>query len=287
MSSRPAAVAVPAAARSGGVRIRPAALVALTLTSLVGLASFTWPFFADASFARERGQDAPWLFAALLGLLAVVLLAEVTARGLDAKTVAVLGVLAAVGGALRVLSAGTAGLEPVFIVLVLGGRVLGRSMGLLLGALALLAGAFLTAGIGPWLPFQMMAAGWVGLGAACLPTMRGRAELVLLALYGAATGLLYGAIMNLWFWPFLAATSAPSGAGFVPGAPVGENLAHYAVFYVATSLGWDLPRAVVTATVILLAGRPVLRALRRAVRKAAFDGPSPEFESTLRAFGRR
>lgn len=270
MSSRPAAVAVPAAARSGGVRIRPAALVALTLTSLVGLASFTWPFFADASFARERGQDAPWLFAALLGLLAVVLLAEVTARGLDAKTVAVLGVLAAVGGALRVLSAGTAGLEPVFIVLVLGGRVLGRSMALLLGALALLAGAFLTAGIGPWLPFQMMAAGWVGLGAACLPAMRGRAELVLLALYGAATGLLYGAIMNLWFWPFLAATSAPSGAGFVPGAPLGENLAHYAVFYVATSLGWDLPRAVVTATVILLAGRPVLRALRRAVRKAAF-----------------
>ena len=275
MSSRPAAVAVPAAARSGGVRFRPAALVALTLTSLVGLASFTWPFFADASFARERGQDAPWLFAALLGLLAVVLLAEVTARGLDAKTVAVLGVLAAVGGALRVLSAGTAGLEPVFIVLVLGGRVLGRSMGLLLGALALLAGAFLTAGIGPWLPFQMMAAGWVGLGAACLPAMRGRAELVLLALYGAATGLLYGAIMNLWFWPFLAATSAPSGAGFVPGAPVGENLAHYAVFYVATSLGWDLPRAVVTATVILVAGRPVLRALRRAVRKAAF-GPLTE-----------
>ena len=278
MSSRPAAIAVPAVADRGGVRFRPAALVALTLTSLVGLASFTWPFFADASFARERGQDAPWVFAALLGLLAVVLLAEVTARGLDAKTVAVLGVLAAVGGALRVLSAGTAGLEPVFIVLVLGGRVLGRSMAFLLGALALLAGAFLTAGIGPWLPFQMMAAAWVGLGAACLPAMRGRAELVLLALYGTATGLLYGAIMNLWFWPFLTAASAPTGAGFVPGAPVSENLAHYAVFYIATSLGWDLPRAAVTATVILVAGRPVLRALRRAVRKAAFDGPGLDFD---------
>ncbi|MGV1009884.1 MAG: ECF transporter S component [Dermatophilaceae bacterium] len=269
MTSRPSPVD-PSSTGAAHLRFRPAAAAALTLTSLVGLASFTWPFFADPAFARERGQDAPWLFATLLGMLAFVMLAEVTAHGLDAKTVAVLGVLAAVGGALRVLSAGTAGLEPMFVVLVLGGRVLGRAMAFLLGALAMLAGAFLTAGIGPWLPFQMMAAGWVALGAACLPPARGRAELALLAGYGAATGLLYGAVMNLWFWPFLAAGSTLSGAGFVPGAPVSENLAHYAVFYVATSLGWDLPRAVITATVILLAGRPVLRALRRAVRKAAF-----------------
>ncbi len=278
MSSGPAALPATPAARTHRLRFRPAAAVALALTSLVGLASFGWPFLADASFARERGTDAPWLFAALLGLLALVLLAEVTAHGLDAKTVAVLGVLAAVGGALRVLSAGTAGLEPVFVVLVLGGRVLGRSMGFLLGALALLAGAFLTAGMGPWLPFQMMAAGWVAFGAACLPEVRGRGELALLAAFGAAAGLLYGAVMNLWFWPFLAPASAPTGAGFVPGAAWSENVRHYVVFYVATSLGWDLPRAIVTATAILLAGRPVLRALRRAVRKAAFDGPAPSFD---------
>lgn len=258
---------------AGMPRWRPAAAASLTLTTLVGLAAFLWPFVAEPSFATGvgRGQNAPWLFAALLALLVAVLLGEVTSRGLDAKTVAVLGVLAAAGGAMRVLSAGTAGLEPFFVVLVLGGRVLGRSMAFLLGTTAMLAGAFLTAGVGPWLPFQMLAAGWVALGAACLPRASGRLELALLAAYGVVSGLLFGVVMNLWFWPFMAAASAPTGAGFVPGAPVADNLRHYATFYLATSLGWDLPRAVLTATLVLVAGRPVLRTLRRAVRRAAFD----------------
>jgi energy-coupling factor transport system substrate-specific component len=264
------------------VTLRPAAAVSLVLTSLVGLAAFGWPFLVSHAGGGEHalgsgaGQDAPWLFALLLGLLALVVLAEVTANGLDAKVVAVLGVLAAVGGALRVLSAGTAGLELIFVILVLGGRVLGRSMGFLLGALALLAGAFLTAGIGPWLPFQMLACGWVALGAGCLPRATGRTELVLLAAYALVAGLGYGLVMNLWFWPFLSTASAPTGAAFVPGDSVGANLAHYAVFYVATSFGWDLPRAVLTAAAVLLAGGPVLRALRRAARRAAF-GSEPTF----------
>ena len=161
-----------------------------------------------------HGHDAPWLFALLIGLLALVTLAEVAAGGLDAKTIAVLGVLAAMGGALRVLSAGTAGLEPMFFLLVLAGRVLGRGMGFVLGALAIVTGAFLTGGVGPWTPFQMITAGWVGLGAALLPRASGRVERAMLAAYGLVAGLLYGAVMNLWFWPFMGAT-APAGAGFV------------------------------------------------------------------------
>ena len=65
--------------------------------------------------------------------------------------------------------------------------------------------------------------------------------------------------------------SAPTGAGFVPGDPVSANLRHYAVFYAATSLGYDLPRAVLTCLLVLLLGGRVLAALRRAVRKANFD----------------
>ncbi len=261
--------------------MRPAAAVSLALTSVVGIAAYAWPFLADhAVIDGQRGQDLPWLFGALLGLLGAVVLAELTSGGLDAKAVAVLGVLAAAGGAMRVLSAGTAGLEPIFVVLVLGGRVLGRSMAFLLGALALLVGAFLTAGVGPWLPFQMLGAGWVALGASCLPHTGfrpgGRAELALLAAYGAVAGLAYGLLLNLWFWPFLSPATAPTGAGFVPGAGALENLRHYAVFYVATSLGWDLPRAVLTAALVLVAGRPVLATLRRAVRRAAFDA-APTF----------
>ena len=87
------------------------------------------------------------------------MLAEIAEGGLDAKAVAMLGVLAAVGAALRLLGAGTAGIEPVFFLLVPAGRVLGRGFGFVLGCLTLFASALLTGGVGPWLPFQMLAAG--------------------------------------------------------------------------------------------------------------------------------
>lgn len=260
---------------SGPLRWGPASSLTLGLTTGVGLAAFLWPFFASADAARSHATDAPWLFAALLGLLALVLLGDLTSQGLDAKTVALLGVLAAAGGAMRVLSAGTAGLEPIFVVLVLGGRVLGRSMGFLLGALALLAGAFLTAGIGPWLPFQMLGAGWVALGAASLPRLGGRAEVAMLCGYAVLSGLAYGVILNLWFWPFMSEATAPTGAGFVPGAPLADNVTHYVRFYLATSLAWDLPRGVLTAALVWAAGPAMLRTLRRGVRRAAF-AVSPE-----------
>ncbi|MDE9366433.1 ECF transporter S component [Luteipulveratus sp. YIM 133132] len=257
------------------VRWRWTSTIAMTLVTLVGVLSFTWPFLVDSRSALTGDHSTPWLFPVLVGLLGCVLLAELSRGGLDAKVVATLGVLAAMGGALRVLSAGTAGLEPMFFLVVLGGRVLGRTAGFLLGALAIVTGAFLTGGVGPWTPFQMLATGWVGLGAALLPRVGERAERWLLAAYGLLTGLLYGAVMNLWFWPFLG-SSAPAGAGFDAGDPLGTQLAHYGVFYGLTSLGWDLPRGVLTAVLVLVAARPVLLALRRAVRRASFGTvPAP------------
>lgn len=249
--------------------------IAMALVTVVGVVSFTWPFFVDSEATLARGNDAPWLFPVLVALLATVLLAQISRGGMDAKAVATLGVLAAMGGALRVLSAGTAGLEPMFFLIVLGGRVLGRAGGFMLGALAIVAGGFLTGGIGPWTPFQMLAAGWVGLGPALLPQWRGRAERVMLAIYGVVAGLLYGAVMNLWFWPFLG-TSAPAGAGFEVADPFWTQVAHYGVFYGLTSLGWDLPRGLLTGVLVLVASRPVLLTLRRAVRRAAF-GATPRF----------
>jgi len=250
-----------------GVRWRAAAT--LGATTLVGLAAFGWPFLAKPGSGLAHSADAPWLFVLLIALLTALVVAELSSGGLDAKTVAVLGVLAAAGGALRVFSAGTAGLEPMFFLLVMAGRVLGRGAGFVLGALAVLVGAFLTGGVGPWLPFQMIAAGWVGFGAGALPRASGRPERVMLAGYGLVAGLLFGLVMNLWFWPFIAA-GAPTGMAFQPGDPVTVNLSRYAAFYLATSLGWDLPRGVLTAVLVMVAGRPVLASLRRGTRRAAF-----------------
>ena len=79
------------------LRFRPPAAAVLAITTVVGLGSFLWPFVADHDFSVAHGQQAPWLFAVVLGLLTLVVLAEATSIGLDAKTIAVLGVLAAVG----------------------------------------------------------------------------------------------------------------------------------------------------------------------------------------------
>jgi energy-coupling factor transport system substrate-specific component len=250
------------------VRLRSA--LALAAAFAVGIVAFGWPFLTEPGSALDTSHsgDAPMIFVLLLPLLAAVVLAELTSGGIDAKAVAMLGMLAAVGGALRALGPGTAGLEPSFAVIILGGRVFGRGFGFVLGAVTLFVGALITGGVGPWLPFQMIAAGWLGFLSGCLPRATGRVEVVILAAYSGLAGLAFGMVMNLWFWPF--ASYGPE-TSYVAGAPFVENLHHYAIFYVTTSLPWDLGRAVLSALVLLLAGTALLRALRRAGRRAAFD----------------
>lgn len=260
--------------RAGGeatIRLRARSVAAITLCSLVGAFAFLWPLFTTATSPLAHSTDAPFLLALLLPLLLAVVLAEIADGGLDVKAVAMLGVLTAVGAALRPMGAGTAGLETVFFLLVLGGRVFGPGFGFVLGALTLFASALLTGGVGPWLPFQMLGAAWVGWGAGLLPRARGRAEVALLAAYGAVTGLAYGMALNMSFWPFAVGTG--NRLSFVPGAPLTENLHRFLVFSLATSLVWDLGRALTNAALIALTARPVLGTLRRAARRAAFDAP--------------
>ncbi len=159
----------------------------------------------------------------------------------------------------------------MLFLLLPAGRVLGRGFGFVLGAVTLFVSALLTGGVGPWLPFQMLGAAWIGYGAGCLPPARGRTEVWMLAVYGAVVGLAYGALLNLWFWPF--GSSGGTALSYVPGAGLAENLRRYAAFYAATSFGWDLVRSVSLAVFVVAAGRPVLAALRRASRRAAFGAP--------------
>jgi energy-coupling factor transport system substrate-specific component len=212
-------------------------------------------------------------------MLLLVVLAELSEGGIDAKGIAMLGVLAACGAALRTLGGDVTGASPVFFLLMPAGRVLGRGFGFTLGALTLFGSALLTGGVGPWLPFQMLAAGWIGLLAGCLPRATGRLEVWLLATYGAIAGLLYGAVTDLWFWPFATSGLSPQIA-YLPGASWTTQAHHFVAFYLATSLGWDIPRALANAVLVLVAGRPVLLALRRAARKAAF-GADVAFEVDL------
>ncbi|MFF9121790.1 ECF transporter S component [Streptomyces sp. NPDC014889] len=264
-----------AGARVRAVRLGPRSLAALALVSAVGVAAFGWPFLAPpASQLSAHAQDAPWLFAGLLVLLVAVVTATISESGLGPKAVAMLGVLAATGAALRPIGAGTAGIEPMFFLMVLSGRVLGPGFGFVLGSVTMFASALLTGGVGPWMPFQMLAMGWFTMGAGLLPgpdRLRGRAELLLLALYGFLAAFAYGTVMNLAGWPFMGTLA--SSIAFDPHADIAANLARFVAYCLATSLGWDLGRASVTVVLTLVLGHAVLRALRRATRRAAFETP--------------
>lgn len=259
---------------SGGRRGRVVSVTVLVVTSALGLAMFCWPLVASV-LPRSSGQSAPWLVLVLLPVLLVLVLAQLGSDGLDARSLAMLGVLCAVNAALRLVSAGTGGIELVFFLLVLAGYVLGPTFGFLLGAMSLFASALLTAGVGPWLPFQMFAAGWIGLGAGLLGRLlesrvrpRGALELGALAAYAVLVAYLFGALMNLWFWPF--ALGGDTAVSYVPGGALTENLRRFVTFTVVTSLPWDTVRAVTNVVAVVVLGRPVLGTLRRARRRGEF-----------------
>ena len=254
--------------------------VVLGLTSAIGLMMLAWPLLLEVDPDAER-VDPPFLFLALLPLILAVVLAEVSEGGMDSRVLAVLGVLTAVNAVLRLVSAGTAGLELVFFLLILAGRVFGAGFGFVLGCTTMFASALLTAGVGPWLPFQMLVAAWVGMGAGLLPRRpTGRAEIALLVGYGVVSAYLYGLLMNLQGWPFIAGIQVPgqdsSELSYVPGAPVLENLQHFLVYTVLTSTGgWDTGRAITNALALALLGPAVLTTLRRAARRARIDRSAP------------
>src|SRR5580698_3942604 len=256
------------------IRLGHRSSLLLAVTTIFGIVAFAWPLLIHVSAEQNTAHsgDAPWVFVALVPLLIAIVMAELSEGGIDAKAIALLGILAACFSALRIASPGIDGFEPEWFLLILSGRVLGRGFGFVLGAVALFASALVTGGIGPWLPFQMLAAAWIGFGAGCLPLVRGFPERLLLAGYGAIAALVYGMLTNFWFWPFVGSETRYS---FVPGAGTVANLHRFLLFDLTTSMGFDLTRAVTCAVLIIVLGRPVLAALRRAARRAVFE-PAPQ-----------
>jgi energy-coupling factor transport system substrate-specific component len=239
----------------------------LVIASLIGLAAFLYPFFVpqqgEGFEALAHAQDAPLLFAAVVILCLAAALNSLSSGLLDVKLIAVLGILTAVNAVLRGVP-GPGGFSLVFLLPILCGYAFGPTFGFLLGVFSLAVSAFIGFGIGPWLPYQMLSAGWVGLLSGLLPHFdrHPRAEALMLAAWGLVIGLAFGALMNIWFWPYVF-SAGQSELYWQPGLTALEALKRYALFYVVTSLWWDLVRAVGNFALLLLLGGPVLRLLRR------------------------
>ncbi|MEA3552649.1 ATP-binding cassette domain-containing protein [Pseudarthrobacter sp. C1] len=253
-------------------------LAVLGTANLVALAAFCWPLLA-AALPQDAAAALPYAALAIAPLAAVAIVVSLDGSVRSAHTVALLGVLAAVGTAVRVASTGVGGVEAVFILLILAGRAFGARFGMLLGAATIALSSALWGGIGPWTPFQIFACAWVGAGAGLLPRrVRGRAELWMLAGYGVVASYLFGLLTNLWFWPF--AVGAGTGISYVPGAPLGTNLSSFLLYSLVTSTaGWDTLRAVTTVIGIAVVGRAILAALRRVKPVSSAGGQAEKAHS--------
>lgn len=273
------------------------ARLAIGVASLIGLLGYLWPFLLPVigiDGVSSATQAAPFILAVVTGLCLLAILGELSDGEVrPARIVALLGVLVAVNATLRLLPT-FLGASPVFLLIILVGAVFGGAIGFQLGALSLLISSLLIGGVGPWLPYQMLGAGWVGLTAGMLPRLEGhpRQRLVLLAVFGAGWGLLYGALLNLSFWPFTApgveyATSLSWG----PGMSFGETISTYGRFYLITSLPHDLTRAIANVVLVVALGGPIVRLLERYRSRFTWQSveldfePMPELEPPVERHG--
>jgi energy-coupling factor transport system substrate-specific component len=252
--------------------------VRVWLVSVLGLGLFVWPFAG-----LPLPPDLP-AFTLAVGTVAGLLLLEVGTRRLDARAFALLAVLAAIDTGLRLaVVQGIGGFSPIFFLVLCAGWVFGPSYGFLVGAVSILVSALAEGGVGPWLPYQLFATGWVGMAAglagmafgAPVGRLPGWRALWVLAAVGAVSGWVLGALLDVQVWT--AGFSGSPDLGWRPGMGTAAALAHFGRFYLATSLAYDTFRSAGNALMVLLLGAPVLAALARVRVRLSFEVvPDPE-----------
>ena len=239
----------------------------LLLVTLPGAVLVVWPLFVPAaSVSQWQTFASPALTALVIPVMFALAINETVQHQFNTKQLAVIAVLIAVAAAVRPLGAGVAGIEPVWIVLIITGRALGATSGFIAGSGAIATSAVLTGAIGPWMPYQMVLAAWIASVAGFLPRLTTRIETVFLACYAFVATFLFGWLMNLWFWT--TATGLSEEIVFNPSASPFERIQAWAHFSLVTSLGFDLPRACFCALGVALASKPMLAAIRRANRRS-------------------
>jgi len=248
-------------------------LIVLVLGVLSLLAPFIFPWTRSSS---AQGTTFPIMVSLIIFLCLLIIIFEMQSTVLNSKMIAFLGVLIAINAGIRFLEnaiPGPAGFSPTFFLIILTGYLFGSRLGFLMGAMTMFVSALITGGVGPWLPGQMITAGWVGQSAGLLKIFlskhKGKAiELISLAIFGAFWGLIYGAIMNLWFWPFLAASP---DLIWTQSANLSENIQRYFAYYLATSLIWDFTRSVGNVLIILFMAKPVIKVFERFMQRLNFS----------------
>jgi len=238
------------------------------VVSLVGLALFAWPFFGSGLPA-----DTP-AWALMIACVAGLFLVEAGTRQLDSRAIALLAAIAAMDAALRLaVIVGIGGFNPIFFLVLCAGYVFGTSFGFMAGALSILVSALVSGGVGPWVPYQVFAVGWVGVAAGLAGRWRsetpGWRDIVALAAVGGVMGWVFGALLDVTVW--VPAYNGNPTLGWSPGLPPAAALVHFGRFYMLTSLAYDSFRAGGNVVMVAVLGAPVLAALTRLRARLTFE----------------
>lgn len=171
----------------------------------------------------------------------------------DTLRLVILAVTVALSSAGRVLFAALPAFKPVSALTILAGMWFGGEAGFLVGALsALLSGFYF--GLGAWLPFQMLSWGLIGLFAGLLRKPL-KKSLPLLCVYGAAAGILYSLMMDVFM------------AVWKDGGLTSENL----LIYLTASLPTTAVYLVSNVVFLLLLRKPVGNAFERVITKYGME----------------
>ncbi|HTW11789.1 MAG TPA: hypothetical protein VME01_03520, partial [Solirubrobacteraceae bacterium] len=164
----------------------------------------------------------------------------------DARTVALVGTLAAFGALGRIAFAAIPNVKPTTDIVLIAGFALGAAPGYVVGALAALSSNFFF-GQGPWTPWQMAGWGLVGLlGALLARVSRGRIGRWPLAILCFPIGFAYTALQDCGDWVNYS----------------DHSVAQLGV-YVGKGVGFDLVHAAGCAGFALAFGPALIRALTR------------------------
>ncbi len=160
--------------------------------------------------------------------------------------VAVMTALSILG---RFIFAALPAFKPITAIVIVTAIWMGPECGFMVGTLTALISNFYF-GQGPWTPFQMLAWGFIGLTAGLLSKPL-KKSIVLLAIYGALSGVFYSCFMDIWTVLFYE-------EGFV-----------WTLYKAAliTAIPYIISYAVSTVVFLLLIGKPFGEKFDRVINK--------------------
>ena len=132
-------------------------------------------------------------------IMVLILFASVfETKNIDAKEMASIATLSAIGGVVRVPFAGIPGLQPTTFIAAVSGYTMGPVNGFIVGAMSAFISNFFL-GQGPWTLWQMLGWGACGFFFGLIKKGNSKAYNILFVAFCGLWGYVYGGILDMWY----------------------------------------------------------------------------------------